>query len=200
MGKRNNYFENEKIVVIKKAWAGLEFDYSVKVIKQIYIIYGIIKARPRQKYINIKRLWIMNVLVCITPQSNGKRLIDKGAQVVDNDKLHILYMQRGDSLFLSEASASVLEELFDYAKSKGGMVHFISGNHFLSELQKFAGENDIGHFVVGEPPQNIMSKEKLENSIREYIPNAIVTIVENPDYVTENKENSKKFSKGLLNF
>ena len=142
----------------------------------------------------------MNVLVCITPQTNGKRLIDKGAQVVDNDKLHILYMQRGDSIFLSEASASMLEELFDYGKSKGGSVHFISGDHFLSELQKFAKENNIGHFVVGEPPQNVMSKEKLENSIKEYIPHAIISIVENPEYIAVDRDCRIKFANGLLNF
>ena len=142
----------------------------------------------------------MNVLVCITPQSNGKRLIDKGAQVVDNDKLHILYMQRGDSVFLSEESASMLEELFDYGKSKGGSVHFISGNHFYSELQKFAEENNIGHFVVGEPPHNSISKEKLEESIQEYIPGAVVSIVENPEYITTDKECRIKFANGLLNF
>ena len=124
----------------------------------------------------------MNVLVCITPQSNGKRLIDKGAQVVDNDKLHILYMQRGDSLFLSEDSSSMLEELFDYGKSKGGSVHFISGNHFLEGLQKFAKEHEIEHFVLGEPPQHVMNKERLIKSIQEYIFHAQVTIVENPDY------------------
>jgi len=126
----------------------------------------------------------MNVLVCITPQTNGKRLIDKGAQVVDNDKLHILYMQRGDSIFLSESSGSILEELFDYGKSKGGIVHFISGNHFLKGLQKFALEHSIGHFVMGEPLHGSVTKEKLEKSIQEYIPNALVSIVENPDYVS----------------
>jgi len=124
----------------------------------------------------------MNVLVCITPQSNSKRLIDKGAQVVDNDKLHILHMQRGDSIFSSVDATSMLEELFDYGKSKGGIVHFISGDHFLEGLKDFAGEHDIRHLVLGEPPKEVMCKEQLEQSIKAYLPDVLITIVENPSY------------------
>jgi K+-sensing histidine kinase KdpD len=119
----------------------------------------------------------MNVLVCITPQSNSKRLIDRGAEIVGNGTLHILHMQRGDDIFVNENTGLMLEELFNYGKTKDGVIHFISGNNFINELEGFTKENDIDHIVLGEPPRDTMTGDELIKRIHTQIPDMLISVV-----------------------
>jgi K+-sensing histidine kinase KdpD len=119
----------------------------------------------------------MNVLVCITPQSNSRRLIDRGAEIVGTGTLHILHMQRGDDIFVNENTGLMLEELFNYGKTKDGVIHFISGNNFINELENFTKENDIDHIVLGEPPRDTITGDELKSRIHIQIPDMPISIV-----------------------
>lgn len=120
-----------------------------------------------------------NVLVCITPQTNSKRLIDRGGRISEGGRLHILHVQKGISAF-DETNASLLEELFTYGKTKGGTVHFLSGDNFYVTVKVFVIRNKITHMVLGEPPAEIMSSEELVNKISEEIPGIEVIVLERP--------------------
>lgn len=121
-----------------------------------------------------------NVLVCITPQTNSKRLIDKGSQIAGEGKLHIFHMQRGNSVFDDSNAGKLLEELFDYGKTKGGMVHFLSEGDFYVSVRVFALSHKITSIVVGEPPSESMSRDDLKKRIAENLPGIEVIVLERP--------------------
>jgi len=65
------------------------------------------------------------VLVCITAQSNSKRLMDYGHDIAEKyeGELHILHVLKGDSVFNNPDTPALLQELFDYGSKEGGMIH-----------------------------------------------------------------------------
>ena len=95
-------------------------------------------------------------LVCITPQSNGRRLIDRGAFLRDENggSLHILYVQRGDDLFAGPDSARILQELFDYASGRRGIVHGLVGDDIVRAIAGFARKKGMTDVILGAPPKN----------------------------------------------
>lgn len=94
------------------------------------------------------------VLVCITPQSNGKRLIDKSYELsksIDGE-LHILHVEKGDNIFASPESPAILQWLFSYGAEKGGETHAICGDDIATVISEFIKRNRITHAVFGEAP------------------------------------------------
>ncbi|MGE4215024.1 MAG: hypothetical protein AB7E42_09685 [Anaerotignaceae bacterium] len=105
---------------------------------------------------------IERVLVCITAQCNSKRLINEGAKVADqaNGELHIIHVQRGDSIFNNADTPRLLEELFDYGAKRGGMIHFYCDEDITECIGRFVKEKGITKMVLGEPPMNSISTQK----------------------------------------
>ncbi|MDD3570784.1 MAG: hypothetical protein PHY44_06765 [Lachnospiraceae bacterium] len=105
---------------------------------------------------------IERVLVCITAQGNSKRLINEGAKVADqaNGELHIIHVQRGDSIFNNADTAKLLEELFDYGAKRGGMIHFYCDQDITECIARFVKDNGITKMVLGEPPTKSVSDHK----------------------------------------
>lgn len=105
---------------------------------------------------------IERVLVCITAQCNSKRLINEGAKVADqaNGELHIIHVQRGDSIFNNEETPKLLEELFDYGAKRGGMIHFYCDQDITECIGRFVKDNGITKMVLGEPPMSNAPTEK----------------------------------------
>lgn len=97
------------------------------------------------------------VLVCITPQSNSTRLIDKAAEEANsaNGELFILNVQKGDNIFGDADSAQMLERLFSYGSKKGGSVHALAGKDVPMMIKNFAVKQKVTTIVLGEPPKNI---------------------------------------------
>jgi len=122
-----------------------------------------------------------NVVVCITPQSNSKRLIDIGAEVAEkfHGDLHILHVQKGDSIFHNEETLRLLEYLFRYGSGKGGMIHALCDRDVPSCIAKFVSDENISHVVMGELPKEMM-KQKGENQfdkIRKALPKDVEVII-----------------------
>jgi|GEM_PF-453956 Osmosensitive K+ channel histidine kinase len=112
---------------------------------------------------------IERVLVCITAQCNSKRLIDEGAKVASeaNGELHIIHVQRGDSIFNNADTPKLLEELFDYGSKKGGMIHFYCDEHITECIGQFVNDKGITKMVLGEPPMdNIATQKEIEKKLR----------------------------------
>ena len=111
---------------------------------------------------------IERVLVCITAQCNSKRLINEGAKVADaaNGELHILHVQRGDSIFNNADTPRLLEELFAYGAKRGGMIHFYCDEDITECIGRFVKNNGITKMVLGEPPvDNTSAQKKIEKRL-----------------------------------
>ncbi|MGL4791781.1 MAG: hypothetical protein ACRCW1_10255 [Anaerotignaceae bacterium] len=129
------------------------------------------------------------VLVCITAQCNSKRLISAGAKVADenNAQLHILHVLQGNSIFNNESTPKLLEEIFDYGTSIGGMIHCICNDDVVEGIETFVSTNNISRVILGEPPvKNNVNQEEIKHKIGERIDRI------NPDLevIIVKKENS----------
>lgn len=132
---------------------------------------------------------IEKVLVCITPQSNSRRLINKGYEVSKglNGELHILHVEEGNSLFKSEETARLLQTLFDYGSQLGGYVHALCDDNIPGTIKIFALEKEITKIVVGERPDNCnlipedFRKENILGKILNTITNVEIIILERYD-------------------
>ena len=92
------------------------------------------------------------VLVCITPQSNSKRLIERGSEIAEGEsaELHILHVALGKNIMENDGSAQLLQKLFDYASGFGGIVHGLCGENITMTIIKFIRDEMITHLVLGE--------------------------------------------------
>ncbi|MDR1642371.1 MAG: hypothetical protein LBT59_21995 [Clostridiales bacterium] len=121
------------------------------------------------------------VLVCITPQSNSRRLIDKGEEIslALGGELHILHVKQGNSIFDTEESSQLLEELFSYGSERGGLVHASCGGNVLKTIRRFIREERITNLVLGEPPADSnFNGENGIDSFRQIMPYLMIHILE----------------------
>ncbi len=110
------------------------------------------------------------IVVCITVQYNSERLIDTAADVADrlNAELHILHVNKGESIFNNADTPMFLEKLFKYGSEKGGMVHMMCSDNVAKAIGEFIEEYGINKVVLGEPPAiPVIGKERIESEFDE---------------------------------
>lgn len=144
---------------------------------------------------------IEKILVCITPQSNSKRLIEQGAERAAEcgGALHVLHVQKGDSIFNNYDSLKWLQQLFTYGSSKGGMMHATCDYNVAQCIARFVQEEEITQVVMGELPKNLkkqIAKGTRENqfqNIMDALPDTItLTIVPREQAVVQKEEKKRK--------
>ncbi len=124
------------------------------------------------------------VLVCITPQSNSKRLIDRGLETSKkiSGELHILHVIKGYDIFESDDSKNLLQYLFDYGTSRGGIVHAISAKDVSITIGQFLKEERITNLILGVSPKegeicnDSVSKEEVYEKILSYVPHLKISL------------------------
>lgn len=140
---------------------------------------------------------IERVLVCITAQSNSKRLINKGAEVADlnNGELHILHVEKGNNIFDNEDAPRLLQELFHYGSEKGGMVHAYCDDNIPESIARFVENENITKIVLGEAPAFLkLTTKEMENQFYKIIcniPRAIEIFIVDREENEELVENLK---------
>ena len=136
---------------------------------------------------NIDNNYILNnniekILVCITAQSNALKLIDKATKIADNNnaELHIIHVLKGDNIFNNNETLKMLNEIFDYGKEKGGMIHAFCNDDVCSSIINFVKNYNITKVVLGENLYNNKLKILNENffdSIIKKLPKNVDTII-----------------------
>ncbi len=106
------------------------------------------------------------VLVCITAQSNSRRLIDEGAGLCEasGGELHILHVQKGHNIFENEDTPRLLSELFEYGSTRGGMIHAICSEDVPESIGRFIADTHITRLVLGAPPEGLPERLRREGS------------------------------------
>ncbi|WP_304507079.1 hypothetical protein [Anaerotignum sp.] len=95
------------------------------------------------------------VLVLATAQKNALRLIDYGfSMALANDgELHILHVQKGNSVFDGTDTLKRLQELIDYGVRLGACIHVLCDNDVAKCIGNFVEEEEITRVILGEPPK-----------------------------------------------
>lgn len=115
------------------------------------------------------------VVICITAQSNSKRLIDYGAKVAKDcgGEFHILHVQKGDNIFNNHETLRLLQQLMIYGSHRGGFVHAFCDTDIAASIGAFVQAQGITKVIMGEEPKNPMqsaqSKKKKESQFQKIV-------------------------------
>ncbi len=135
---------------------------------------------------------IERVLVCITSQISSQRLIDKAAEIADeeNAEFHILHVQQGNSIFNNADTPKMIHSLCQYGSQKGGTMHFYCHEDVPKCIGKFVSEKYITKIVMGQPPvknfEDIKELKKAASKILKEIKNPVEAIIIPRNENTEN--------------
>ena len=142
------------------------------------------------------------IVVCITAQSNSKRLIDRGADIAEacQGEFHILHVQKGDNIFNNNETLRLLQQLMVYGSERGGMVHALCDQDIASCIGAFAQAEGATTVVMGEQPTNPAgnhnSKKKKESQFQRILdhlpPDTEVIIVKKDDGTQEEQQKDRK--------
>ncbi len=97
---------------------------------------------------------IEKILVLVTAQKSALRLIEYGfaAAQACGGELHILHVQRGDSVFESNDTLRLLQNLVDYGYRRGGVIHLYCEEDVADCIGAFAEKEDMTQVILGRPP------------------------------------------------
>ena len=121
------------------------------------------------------------ILVCITAQSNSKRLIDLGYELTGScdGELHILHILKGDSVFNNPDTPALLQQLFDYGAKDGGMNHAFCDENIPKSIGKFVKNEAMSKIILGEPPRDMEKPETHFKNIVKEMPDGVELIILN---------------------
>lgn len=93
------------------------------------------------------------ILVCITPQSHARAMLESGARAAArfHGQLLTVTVKQGE---MSRAAEEVLAENLDYARRLGAEVHVLEGTDPMGEIIRFAREQRITQIFVGHTRQS----------------------------------------------
>lgn len=91
------------------------------------------------------------VLVLLTARRSSLRLIERGAAAAQEcgGELHILYVQKGGSIFDGEETLGLLQCLSGLDGGAGGTVHICCGDSVAACIGQFVREEGVTQVVMG---------------------------------------------------
>lgn len=113
------------------------------------------------------------ILVLVTAQKSSLRLIEYGFATARScgGELHILHVQKGDSVFESNDTLKLLQNLVDYGCRRGGVIHLACEEDVSAYIGRFAEEKEITRVILGQPPvkDEKKGKKKRENELEKIL-------------------------------
>lgn len=114
------------------------------------------------------------ILVCITPRSSARSMLESGARAAQrfHGQLLAVYVKQGE---LTRAAEEAVEENLEFARKLGAEVHVIGGHSGgakdpIAEIVRFAREQRITQVFVGHTQQSswkFWSQNPVDKLIRE---------------------------------
>jgi two-component system sensor histidine kinase KdpD len=88
------------------------------------------------------------ILVCITPRSSARRMLESGARATErfHGQLLVVYVKQGE---LSREAEETLQNNLDLARKLGADVHVLDGGDPISTILDFAREERITQVFIG---------------------------------------------------
>lgn len=107
------------------------------------------------------------ILVLVTAQKSSLRLIEYGFAMAHScgGELHILHVQKGNSVFESNDTLKLLQNLVDYGCRRGGIIHLACEEDVAAYIGDFAEREGMTQVILGQPPakEEKKGKKKREN-------------------------------------
>ena len=93
------------------------------------------------------------ILVCITPRSNARKMLESGARATErfHGQLLVVYVKQGE---LDRAAQETLDDNLAYARKLDAEVHVIGGSDAMEAILRFAREQRITQVFVGHSGQS----------------------------------------------
>lgn len=133
-----------------------------------------------------------NVAVCITAQSSSQMLIDYGADIAKQYQcsLHILHVQKGNSIFQNGETLKLLTKLLAYGGKCGGTIHVLCDEDVPKCISQFVKQQGITKVVMGEVPKELIQKqnEMQFQKIIDLLPKEIEVLTPNQEFEMELQE------------
>lgn len=94
------------------------------------------------------------ILVCITPRSSARPMLESGARAMSrfHGQLLAVYVKQPEEL--SRAAEEALEENLAYARKLGAEVHILEGRDAMGEIIRFAREQRVTQIFIGHTQQS----------------------------------------------
>jgi two-component system, OmpR family, sensor histidine kinase KdpD len=111
-----------------------------------------------QRYMNahgIMQSWGTQerILVCITPRSSARAMLESGARATKrfHGQMLTTYIKQGE---LSREAEETLHENLDYARKLGAEVHVLAGANPIEAILRFAREQRVTQLFIGHTQRN----------------------------------------------
>ena len=94
------------------------------------------------------------ILVCITPRSSARAMLESGARAMSrfHGQLLAVYVKQPEEL--SRAAEEALQENLAYARKLGAEVHMLEGRDAMGEIIRFAREQRVTQIFIGHTQQS----------------------------------------------
>lgn len=91
------------------------------------------------------------ILVLVTAQKNSLRLIEYGFEAAQEcgGELHILYVQKGCSIFEGTDTIRLLQDLMELGGRRGGVVHIYCEDDIAACIGRFVREEGMTQVIMG---------------------------------------------------
>jgi two-component system sensor histidine kinase KdpD len=111
-----------------------------------------------QRYMDahgIKQSWGTQerILICITPRSSARAMIESGARSTSrfHGQMLAVYVSQGE---LSREAEETLQDNLAFARKLGAEVHVLEGSDPIAAIMNFAREQRITQLFIGHTQQN----------------------------------------------
>jgi two-component system sensor histidine kinase KdpD len=94
------------------------------------------------------------ILVCITPRSSARTMLESGARAMARFHGQLLAVYVKQPTELSRAAEEALDENLAYARKLGAEVHMLEGRDAMGEIIRFAREQRVTQIFIGHTQQS----------------------------------------------
>jgi two-component system, OmpR family, sensor histidine kinase KdpD len=97
------------------------------------------------------------ILVCITPRSSARAMLESGARAASrfHGQLLAVYVQQRD---LTREAEETMRENLEFARKLGAEVHVLHGADAIDEIMRFAREQRITQVFIGHTQQSVWKR------------------------------------------
>ena len=103
---------------------------------------------------NITQSWGTQerILVCVTPRSNARAMLESGARATErfHGQMLAIYVKQGE--LMREAEETV-DENMEFARKLGAEIHVLEGKDPISTILQFAREERVTQLFIGHTQQ-----------------------------------------------